>query len=82
MYTWKVWVWSAHALHHHHDVPRAIIPIAVDGGGDYMCLDYRQSATEPGVVYYSHEAPPEHSLCHLADSSTAFLAMLEPPEEE
>lgn len=72
----------AYALHHYHKLPRHIIPIAMDGGGDYMCFDYSKSATHPRVVYYSHEAPREVAFCHLADSFTGFLDMLEPPEEE
>ncbi len=75
-------LFSAYALHERHGVSRDMIPIAVDGGGDYMCFDYGQSATHPPVVYYSHEAPLAISFCHLADSFTSFLAMLEPPEDE
>ncbi len=74
-------LWSANTLHHHHGVSCELIPIALDGGGDYMCLDFRESPTHPGIVYWSHEAMPETSLAHLADSFTSFLEMLEPPEE-
>lgn len=69
-------------LRRYHGVPSAIIPIAVDGGGDFMCLDYSESMSAPSVVYYSHEAPLETAFCHLAASFTEFLAMLEPPEED
>ena len=71
-----------HALHHYHQLPAHIIPIAIDGGGDYMCFDYGESPSHPCVVYYSHEAARETAFCHLADSFTEFLEMLEPSEEE
>lgn len=72
----------ARALHDHHGLPQHIIPIVIEGGGDYMCLDYRESVTEPRMVYYSHEAPLETAFAYLADSFTGFLDMLEPREEE
>lgn len=63
-----------------HGVPREIVPFATDGGGDFMCLDYREDPMNPRIVYWAHEADPDRAIAFLADSFTAFLAMLEPPE--
>ncbi len=51
--------------------PRAI-PIADDGGGDFVCLDYSQGAP-PSIGYWHHGAD---TLVYLAPSFTAFLQML------
>ena len=61
-------------------LPEGIIPFAEDGGGDQICLDYRQGRRQPRVVYWSHEEEKDQSIFPLADSFTEFLAMLEPPD--
>jgi cell wall assembly regulator SMI1 len=61
-------------------LPDKVIPFADDGGGDMMCLDYREDPDHPKVVYWSHEEEKDKSIIPLADSFTEFLAMLEPPE--
>jgi hypothetical protein len=61
-------------------LPDQIIPFADDGGGDMMCLDYRQDPDHPKVVYWAHEEEKDTSIFPLADTFTEFLAMLEPPE--
>lgn len=50
---------NAEALHERFGVSRKLIPIALDGGGDYMCLDYRESESEPKIVYWSYGAIPD-----------------------
>jgi hypothetical protein len=55
-----------------------VIPFATDGGGDYMCFDYRDPMlTIPTIVYWNHEESPELSLTYLASCFEDFLAMLE-----
>jgi cell wall assembly regulator SMI1 len=61
-------------------LPEGIIPFADDGGGDMMCLDYREDPGHPKVVYWAHEREKHDSIIPLADSFTEFLSMLEPPE--
>ncbi len=63
-----------------HGLPAGVIPFAHDGGGDYMCLDFRATLDHPAVVYWAHEATPEMALAPLARSFLEFLAMLAPPE--
>lgn len=66
-------------LSHDDQLPHAVIPFADDGGGDMMCLDYRNDPEHPRVVYWSHEQPRESSISPLADSFTEFLDSLQPP---
>jgi len=56
---------------------KKIVPFATDGGGDYMCFDYRTTKENPPVVYWEHEAyPPEKAISYLAPTFTDFLKML------
>lgn len=70
----------AEELHDNYGVSRQLIPIALDGGGDFMCLDYRESESEPKIVYWSYGAIPDVAIAYIADSFTSFLAMLKPPD--
>ena len=61
----------------HNTLPVKVVPFAVDGGGDYICFDYRETKTNPSVVYWEHEAyPPEKAISYLAPTFTDFLKML------
>jgi hypothetical protein len=53
-------------------LPPGAVPIADDGGGDFICLAYGE-ATTPTIGYWSHGAP---SLVRLAPNFTAFLQSL------
>jgi cell wall assembly regulator SMI1 len=66
-------------LSYDDQLPEKVIPFAEDGGGDMMCLDYRDDPEHPTVVYWSHEEPKETSISPLADSFTKFLDSLQPP---
>jgi len=57
-------------------VPAGIYPFAGTGTGDYLCFDYRSSATAPKVVFYFTEALGEDALYPVADSFTDFLSKL------
>jgi hypothetical protein len=59
-------------------LPLGAVPIADDGGGDFVCLDY-SSGTTPTIGYWHHG---EDSLVSVAPNFTAFLEMLygESPE--
>jgi hypothetical protein len=56
----------------HSFLPRGAVPIADDGGGDFICLDYSHG-TPASIGYWHHGAD---SLVRLAPSFTAFLGML------
>jgi cell wall assembly regulator SMI1 len=59
-------------------LPTGVIPIADDGGGDFVCLQYATQA-RPSVVYWHHG---DRSVTPLSDSFSGFLGMLyaESPE--
>lgn len=59
-------------------LPVGVIPIADDGGGDFVCLQYGGQA-EPSVVYWHHR---ERSVVPLSESFAGFLDILyaESPE--
>lgn len=57
-------------------VPAGIYPFAGTGTGDYMCFDYRASATAPKVVFYFTDFLGEEALYPVADSFTDFLSKL------
>jgi hypothetical protein len=58
------------------ELPGRVIPIGDDGGGDYVCLDFRSDGP-PTVAYFSHESEPSDDVIPLASSFSAFLQMLE-----
>ena len=57
-------------------LPSGVIPIADDGGGDLVCLDYRDSAQAPRVVYLSHDTSHDAPI-ELAASFDDFLVLLD-----
>ncbi len=51
------------------ELPNGMIPFAVDAGGNYLCFDYRSTATDPPLVLMSHEdsdAAPEIVAANFA----------------
>jgi SMI1-KNR4 cell-wall len=38
-------------------LPERVVPFAPDPGGNYLCFDYRESATNPRVVFWAHDVP-------------------------
>jgi hypothetical protein len=57
-------------------LPVGLFPIAEDGGGDLLCLDFRSDPGAPSVVYWSHEVGGEEGIVPVAESFSALLAML------
>lgn len=68
---------------HYTGSVRDVIPIVADGGGNYICLDYRndEARTHPQVVYYDHEEDVEQNLFYLCDSFSELLDMLYMPDD-
>ena len=61
---------------------RTVIPIVLGGAGDYLCLDYTRSSTAPTIVFHFHELCWDDAIFPVANSFTALLEMLKPPEAE
>jgi hypothetical protein len=59
-----------------HQLPDRVFPIAEDGGGDYLCLDFRGGSAVAPVVYWSHEVGGEEGVVPVASSFSELLLML------
>ncbi|EKO3802388.1 SMI1/KNR4 family protein [Vibrio harveyi] len=64
-----------------HGISKKYLPIVLGAGGDYICLDYSKSATNPAVVFWFHELEGEEAIFPVAESFRQVLSMLKPYEE-
>ena len=64
--------------------PKGLISFAVNGGGDFICFDYRdrKNLTDPQIVYWSHEADIGEDVSFIANNFEEFLNILEKPLDE
>jgi cell wall assembly regulator SMI1 len=62
--------------------PSGLVPIAHDGGGNFICLDYRDSATNPSIVFWLHEKRRDKSVVLLSQTWTSFLESLHEADDE
>src|SRR5262245_31256812 len=70
-------VWSVLAnLAVDRQLPDGLFPIAEDGGGDLLCLDFRRSPAAPLVVYWSHGIGGEEGVFPIAGNFTELLSLL------
>ena len=58
-------------------LPERLFPIAEDGGGDLLCLDFRGGSAAPPVVYWSHEVGGAEGVVPVADGFTQLVSLLE-----
>ncbi len=56
-------------------LPSGVVPFADEPGGDFICFDFRTSAT-PSVVYWMHERNGDEAIAQLAPNFSAFLDQL------
>ena len=68
-------LWTSVSTWQEHELPESIVPIAEDGGGNLLCLDYRHSHA-PAVVFWFHELAGEEGLRRVAPSFEAFITTL------
>jgi len=73
-------LWSTLATWPEHGLPRELIPIGEDGGGNYVCLDYRQSDV-PAVVVWYHELEGEEGIFPVVSTFDEFLGILDAGED-
>jgi cell wall assembly regulator SMI1 len=63
-------------------LPKNLIPVIEDPGGDYICLDYRQRET-PCISYWRHDRKAfPNEVSFVSDTFTNFLAMLHDPSDD
>lgn len=63
-------------------IPRTMIPVVEDPGGDFIFLDYR-TKSPPCVTYWRHDRsgfPNEFTI--ISDTFTGFLNMLHDPDPD
>lgn len=53
--------------------PQGLIPFAPDGGGNYICFDYRNCKENPPIVFWHHEVEENEGVFHLANSFDEFI---------
>lgn len=63
--------------------PEGLIAFAEDGGGDFICFDYRKgkNIADPPIVYWSHEADIGKDISFVANNFEEFIEMLEEPRD-
>ena len=51
------WFWENRNCDENYPFPNHLVPFAYDGGGNYLCFDYRhnQRTNNPRVVFWFHE---------------------------
>jgi len=62
-------------------LPARVIPVAGTGSGDFICLDYRNSAN-PSVVFWNHNRVVAESISPLDSTFASFLARLTVPADD
>ncbi|GAB4203260.1 MAG: SMI1/KNR4 family protein [Roseiflexaceae bacterium] len=61
------------------EMPKGLVIFGTDGGGGYICFDYRERTNNPPVVFWSHDTPSAETVIPLAHDFATFLAMLYQP---
>ncbi len=63
--------------------PIGLVAFSQDGGGNYVCFDYRKGkdSLDPPVVYWSHESEEGKDVSFLANNFEEFLKILKTDEE-
>ena len=54
-------------------LPKGLIPFSDDGGGNFLCFDYRKSDQNPSIVLWIHD----ESIHFIAHNFDDFLKMLQ-----
>ena len=60
-----------------------LIPFGENGGGDYICFDYRNDKTtdNPPIVIWNHDMGLKHRVVFIANNFEEFINMLHEPED-
>lgn len=62
--------------------PTHLLPIAGDGGGNYVCLDYR-SASDPTIVFWhSGRRGMKNEISFVAKTFSDFVQLLHMPDDD
>ena len=61
--------------------PKGLIPFSQDGGGNYLCFDYRNYKENPPIVFWHHAIEENEGIFYLANSFEEFINSLKSEEE-
>lgn len=61
--------------------PNGLIPFAPDGGGSYICFNYRNCNENPPIVFWHHGVEENEGIFHLAGSFEEFINNLKSEDE-
>lgn len=57
--------------------PKKLIPFGDDGGGNYMCFDYRINNNTPSIIYWNHDVYENSKrISFIANNFEEFINML------
>jgi hypothetical protein len=70
-----------HVLNPPEFFPKGLIPFAPDGGGNYICFDYRKCKENPPIVFWHHEVEENEGVFYLSDSFDEFIDSLVSEDE-
>lgn len=68
----------------YHYFDRWLIPFGENGGGDFICFDYRENhkTDNPPIIFWSHDAAnPDGRISFIANNFEEFINMLYEPED-
>ncbi|WP_309398424.1 SMI1/KNR4 family protein [Cerasicoccus maritimus] len=75
-------IWSSLSAWNEHELSEKIIPFGEDGGGNWICFDYRENKEEPSIVYWFHEIGGDDGCIFVCDRFTTFLNSLTTPDDK
>jgi hypothetical protein len=62
-------------------LPRGLVIFGLEGGGGYLCFDYRNTRSDPEVVFWISDYHSADIVFPLAKTFTDFVWMLEEPDD-
>ena len=63
--------------------PKGLVAFGEDGGGDFICFDYREGKDNPNppIVYWRHDANEGEDVSFIAKDFETFIGMLKSEDE-
>ena len=74
-------IWSSLSAWKEHEIHSRVIPFGEDGGGNWICFDYRGKEM-PSIVFYFHEVGGDEGLYPVADDFDSFVESFTLPVED
>jgi cell wall assembly regulator SMI1 len=63
--------------------PSGLVPLAGDGGGNYICFDFRSDSSSPPIVFWHHgRRGLDVEISFVAKSFSDFVKLLHKPDDD